>query len=280
VLRLPPPLPDDAPAGAANIRRNANAGRDRHARWQHARDACWTALDPYVGSGARVAIVGAGNGDDLPLAQLSERAGSLDLYDLDLHALRQAHRRVPRTRRRRVRIRMLDVTAGAADSIARAAREQTDPSTPFPAPRPIDGDPYDLVIGDLFYSQLLAPALGDLRLPSHKVGETLRRHGQLLTNAVVARLRASAPGGTVVHLHDPLAWWANHPQPFPIEDALDRAANLPDDAQSVLANGRQPLGCDPRAALAPATIRATAWWRWRFTPAVDYLVCATIADAD
>ena len=41
-----------------------------------ARDAAWALLDAVVGGGARVAVVGAGNGDDLPLGAAGAPRGA------------------------------------------------------------------------------------------------------------------------------------------------------------------------------------------------------------
>src|SRR5689334_7106586 len=86
----------------ANRRRNRRAPADRSARWRHARDELWRLLHPLVDEGARVAVVGAGNGDDVPLARLAARAGEVHLVDLDGDAVRAAVARQPR----RVRARL------------------------------------------------------------------------------------------------------------------------------------------------------------------------------
>lgn len=273
-LGLPAPLPSDAPASVANIRRNARAELDRGARWAGMRDACQAFLADYVGHGDRVAIVGAGNGDDLPLRWLAARAGRIDLFDLDVDALRTARQRLAWRLGRRVRVCALDITDGAADSVVRAARDGKTTVFLSPTTEPLSDAPYDLVVGDLLYSQLLSPALGDIDLDDRTSVEVLSRHGQRLTDAAVARMHASAPRGVVVHLHDPLAWWPGHEHAFTIEEALDRAAHDPDPAY-VLAGAVGPIGCDPRAALASERILRTAWWRWPFAPEVVYLVCAT-----
>src|SRR5215216_7742519 len=79
-----------APARWANVRRNALAEPDRHGRWSAVRDAAWRLLEPLATDGARIAIVGAGNGDDLPLARLARRADRLALIDVDPDACRGA----------------------------------------------------------------------------------------------------------------------------------------------------------------------------------------------
>jgi hypothetical protein len=84
-----------APATRANTARNARAERDRHARWALAREALWRFLDVHLPDGVRVAILGAGNCDDLPLERIAARAGEVTLIDLDARAIRAARRRQP-----------------------------------------------------------------------------------------------------------------------------------------------------------------------------------------
>jgi hypothetical protein len=304
-----------APSRVANASRNAQAGFDRHRRWAPARDALWKFLAPHLEETTRVAIVGAGNGDDLPLRRITRRAGAVTLIDLDPSAPRGARRRLGRAERRKVVVIGHDVTDGEADAVilstldelsgsdadaaVQATRDEEQgasravglphppcksggegrpPSTP---PRdPLPGAPYDLVIGDLFYSQLLYPALLDLGVdPVHR-DNVLAAHAPSLTHAVVARLHASAP--RVVHLHDPLAWWDGHEQPVSLDEILTcAAADGPDAALALATRGNGPRESDPRSALRDLglTPTATALWRWPFAPGVDYLVCATLASA-
>jgi hypothetical protein len=278
-----PPVPD-APVRAANSARNAQATGTRFARWRPARAATWAVLDPVVARGARVAVVGAGNGHDLPLGRLARRSGALDLLDVDP---RVVHRTARATRHRHVRPVVEDVTACAADAIVRAAAAGAaaepgplDPATLLePVRGPVGTGGYDVVIADLVLTQLLYPALRDAGLPGRAVKDALGRYGQALTDAVVARLVASAPGGTVVVLHDLLGWWARHEQPFALDDVLELAATAPDAALALAATGTTPMGCDPRLALERAGVRPgpPRFWRWPFAPGADYLVCATVA---
>jgi hypothetical protein len=271
-----------APCRVANAARNAQAGFERRRRWAPARDALWAFLAPHLGDGARVAIVGAGNGDDLPLRRIARRAGAVALIDIDPQAARGARRGLGRTERRKVEAIGHDVTAGTADAIvlaaseaemtARSGAEQAGPATPLP------GAPYDLVVGDLFYSQLLYPALVDLRVDPERRDAVLDRHAPSLTAAIVGRLHASAP--VVVHVHDPLAWWDGHEQPVGIAEILELAGRQgPDAALELAARGEGPHESDPRAALPHLGLvpTATALWRWPFAPGVDYLACATLA---
>ena len=266
------------PSATANSARNAGAEVGRHRRWKPARDALWGFLDPHLRDGARVAILGAGNADDLPLRRIAGRAGSVTLIDLDGVAARSARRRLPWSRRRQVEVIAHDATGGAADRIVLAAAAAA-PAEEATAPEgPLPGAPYDLAIGDLLYSQLLYPALVDLEVPEERRSEVLRRHAPSLTRALVARLHASAP--TVVHVDDPLAWWDGREQPVAIADILSLAeAGDIDGALSLAARGFGPTESDPRATLRSLDIplRATALWRWPFVEGVDYLACATLA---
>src|SRR5580704_1562904 len=72
-----------APSRVANASRNGQAERGRRRHWAPARDALWDFLAPHLDGGARVAIVGAGNGDDLPLRRIARRAGEVTLIDID-----------------------------------------------------------------------------------------------------------------------------------------------------------------------------------------------------
>ena len=59
-----------------------------------------------------------------------------------------------------------DITHGVADRIAIAAAHAQVPPAATITEAPLRGAPYDLVIGDLLYSQLLYPALVDLDVPA------------------------------------------------------------------------------------------------------------------
>jgi hypothetical protein len=276
-----------APCRVANASRNAGAGFGRRRRWATARDALWDFVGPWIEEGSRVAIVGPGNGDDLPLRRIARRAASVSLIDLDPIAPRGARRRLGRAERAKVDVIGHDVTEGAADAVVLAAladdpaSEAVDEShlaaEPDGEDRPLPGAPYDLVIGDLFYSQLLYPALVDLEIDPDRRAQTLVRHAPSLTRAVVARLHSSAP--RVVHVHDPIAWWDGHSQPVTLDEVLAVAAlEGPEVALALAARGVGPRESDPREALTDLglTPAATTLWRWPFAPGVDYLAAATL----
>jgi hypothetical protein len=278
------------PTRVANSARNARAEVGRHRRWAPARDAFWAFLEPHLAEGARVAVLGAGNADTLPLRRIAARAGAVTLIDIDPRASREARRRVPWRARRRVEAVEHDVTEGAADRIVTAALYDEDPGEVRIPESPLPGAPYDLAIGDLLYSQLLYPALLDLEVEEERRADFLRRYAPVLARATVARLHASAP--LIVHVHDPLAWWDGHEQPVDLDRILNLAeagdgdaaraeveAGGIDAALAEVARGLGPVESDPRAALRDLGIEPgpTALWRWPFTEGVDYLACATLA---
>lgn len=268
-----------APATTANLARNALRDADRADRWIGARDAAWAVLDRRVAPGAHVAVVGAGHSDDLPLGRLLDRAARVDLYDLDAPAMSRAVRRQPAARRRCAHVCRCDVTGGAADAVARAICRGGAPGRVTVPGWPLGNGGYDVVIGDLFYSQLLYPALVDAGVTPAAVDQALTDHGATLTDGVVARLHASvAPGGCVVHLHDLVGWWPGHGQPVSLEDIL--AAPDTQQALALAARCRQPTGADPRlsACRLGAPVTNTALWEWPFGEDARYLVCAAVSE--
>lgn len=268
------------PATMANLARNgAGVGGDRWLRWSTAREGAWRLLDRHVSWGTRVAVIGAGNGDDLPLTRLAARASRLDLFDLDLAALRRARRLIPAELRPHVRLHRCDVTAGAADRITRAVRLGRPLHAGNAPGGPLGAGGYDVVIGDLFYSQLLYPALLDAGVSRAARRRVLEVGGPALTDAVVARMHASAaPGARMIHLHDIVGWWEGHLQPVSLAQILSQ-----DDleaASTLIARCRQPLGVDPRqsAHRLGARVMDTALWEWPFAAGASYLVRATVTD--
>ncbi len=267
------------PATLANARRNASARIDRRDSWRPARDACWALIDPLLAPGASVAIVGAGNADDLPLTRIAARAGRVDLLDVDPAACRASIRREPRSLRSRLRALEVDASGGHADRICAAVVAGRAAAIPVQDWNPLGDSPYDLVIGDLLYSQLLYPALRDADVTDERVAAALATYAAPLTGLVVSRLHASARSGLALHLHDPVAWWPGREQPFALDDVLRAAGRSAEEALAVVATGSGPAGSDPRDALAAlgVPILRTAFWRWPFARNTDYLVCATIA---
>lgn len=122
----------------------------------------------------------------------------MTLIDIDHRAPRRARRRLPPALRRTVGVVGHDVTGGAADAVLRAAACGQIPDPVLVPEAPLPGAPYNLVIGDLLYSQLLYPAMLDLGVPDPRRRSVLDRYGPALVRGVVARLHASAPYGVPV----------------------------------------------------------------------------------
>ena len=213
----------------------------------------------------RVAVVGAGNGDDVPLARLAARAGDAGPdrpRRRGAGARRGADRREGARGRggRHRRSRRRDHRRGARGS--RARRADAAGHGPLGA--------YDVVVADLVLTQLLYPALKSAgTLSGREIDEVLLREGQPLTDAVVARLHASAP--VVVILHDLLGWWKGHQQPFALDTLLRRPAA---EARKLARAGSTPYGCDPWVATRNVGARVVdeRHWRWPFAAGADYLV--------
>lgn len=283
--RLRPGAPDRPwelrthPATTANSRRNAAARPDRRSLWTPAQDACWELLDPLIAPGSSVGIVGAGNCDDLPLTRIAERAGRVDLLDLDPAACHGAIAHEQRTVRPKLQALEVDASGGHADRISAAIAAGRVTQLPAPDWSPIGDGPYDVVIGDLFYSQLLYPGLRDAGVPDERITLALANYGPALTGLVVSRMHASAPDGVVVHIHDPVGWWGGHAQPFTLDHVLAVASRSADDALNLLQTASGPEGTNPRLALAALgiPILRTSFWRWPFGHGTDYLACATVA---
>jgi hypothetical protein len=266
------------PAARANAQRNARGTDARHERWSSARDALWALLDRYVEDGARVAVVGAGNGHDVPLRRLAGRAARIDLIDVDARAARGARGRLPAPLQGRVDVVREDVTGGVADELVRIAAAGGLPDAREAPATPLGAGGYDVVVGDLLYSQLLYPALRDTTLPRERVGVVLARIDRPLVASVVRRLHLSAPRGVVVHVHDPLGWWLDHRQPVTLEEILTAAQVDVEAAHELVARGHGPTACDPLAIAREAGLEPveTMFWRWPFQDGVDYLARATV----
>ncbi len=262
---------------AANARRNARATADRPARWRRTRAELWTVLDPIVPAGARVAIAGAGNADDVPLTRLASRASEVHLVDLDVMAPRRAIARERRSLRSRITAIEEDVTAGAAQRVASAVVADGVVRGGNVPREPIGTGGYDIVVGDLLYTQLLFPALLDADVDPARRTPALRLHGQRLTDGVVARLHASTAGGHVVHVNDVAGWWPGHPQPLTPEQML---AAEPGPAALLHRLGR-PAGCDVAGAVRATgdAVASQRWWTWPFDDDTTYLVHAIVARA-
>jgi hypothetical protein len=267
---------EDAIARGANASNNAMFLDKRLERLESVRDALWTLVDPLVGDGARVALVGGGSCDDVPLARLLERAAHVDLIDFDTSSTERALARIADEDRERITVIEHDVTGGSADQVLRAVRD--DEPLPDSLPLPYDAlgsGGYDLVIGDMLYTQLLHAGLIALQVFGDRQHELMRRYDPPLVHALVLRIQASlAPGGHAVHVHDVACWSTGHDQPMELEEALE-------DPFWTWTKLRRHDDCDPHLVLGRigADVIESTWWGWPFEPNKRFLVRATVARA-
>ena len=269
-------MSDDPIALDANATNNAMHQDRRLERWTGVRDALWSVVDPLVPAGASVAIVGGGSCDDLPLVRLLDRAARVDLVDFDPSSTSRAVGRVADEARARLTVLEQDVTGGCADHVLRAVRD--DQPLPEALPLPYDalgsGD-YDLVIGDMLYTQLLHAGLIALEVFGERQHELMRRYDPPLVTALVHRIQASlAPGGHAVHVHDVACFSSSFEQPLTLDEALE----------DPFWNWTKLLrhdNCDPHLTLGTigADVRESTWWGWPFEPGKQFLVRATTARA-
>lgn len=169
----------------------------------------------------------------------------------------------------------------AADEIVAAAASGAALDLPPATPVPLPGGPYDLIIGDLLYTQLIYPGLVDAGVAPDRIGTILHAHGQPLVNRLVADLHHTlAACGTAVHLHDPIGWLPDRHQTARCpQSSPPQASRAP---ETLVRRGRlvrsgdvhHAVSQDPRFGIAGEAV-----WRWPFTLEVDYLVWATAVQA-
>lgn len=271
-----PELASDAIALDANSRNNAMQQALRLERWAGVRDSLWRLIDPLLADGGRVALVGAGSCDDVPLLRILERAGGVDLLDFDPSSTARGLARAPASERARVSIVQEDVTGGCADIVLRAVRDDAPLPDALPLPYgPLGEGGYDLVVGDMLYTQLLHAGLISLGVVGDRQHELMRRYDPHLTNALVQRIQASlAPGGHAIHVHDLACWSEGHSQPLEIEAVLE-------DPFCTWQRLQRHDNCDPHLALGKLRVGIvdSTWWEWPFEPNKRFLVRATVTRA-
>lgn len=266
----------DGIALEANRSNNAMHQQLRLDRWSGVRDRLWELLEPLIDDGARVALIGAGSCDDVPLRRIVGRAGVVDLVDIDGQAMERARTRVDPALRPQVVAVELDVTGGCAEQVLRAVRDEAPLPDSLPLPRgPIARGGYDLVVGDMLYTQLLHAGLIALGIEQERQRSIMRRYDPPVVRALVERIESSlAPGGHAVHVHDVACWSNTHPQPVALPEALA-------DPELAWERLRRHDGCDPHLALQSGAgrILGHAWWEWPFEPNKQFLVRATVTRA-
>jgi hypothetical protein len=260
----------------ANARNNAVFQDLRMERWRDVRDSLWQLVDPLLSEGANVALIGAGSCDDVPLARITERAARVDLVDFDPSSTVRALARIPATLRDRLTVIEEDVTGGSADLVLQAVRDDTALPDALPLPyHALGSGEYDLVVGDMLYTQLLHAGLIALEVFGDHQLELMHRYDPALTTALVQRIEASlAPGGHAIHVHDVACWAEGHEQPLTLDEVLE-------DPFWNWTKLRRHDDCDPHLVLGRirAHVLDSAWWAWPFEPRKQFLVRATVTRA-
>lgn len=264
---------DDAIALDANARNNAMHQELRLDRWAGVREALWKVVDPLLVGGARVALVGGGSCDDVPIARIVDRVAHVDLIDFDSSSTSRAIDRVRVDQRDRVTVIEHDVTGGCADLVLRAVRDDAPLPDALPIPYGALGTGnYDLVVGDMLYTQLLHAGLLALDVHGPRQHELMARYDPPLVNGLVQRIQASlAPHGHAVHVHDVACWASGHDQPLTLDEVLE-------DPFWTWSKLRRHDACDPHLVLGTlgADVVDSHWWGWPFEPNKRFLVRATV----
>ena len=257
----------------ANARNNAAQQALRLNGWQSTRDALWQVLEPLLQAGASVALVGGGSCDDVPLARIAARAGVVDLIDFDASATARAIDRLAIDARRSITAVACDVTGGCADIVLTAVRDATALPQSLPHPYgPVGRGEYDLVVGDMLYTQLLHAGLIALDIVGDRQHELMARYDPPLVAALVQRIQSSVRlGGHAVHVHDVACWSSGHDQPLTIDRMLA-------DPERGFTRLRRHDRCDPHLVLAQLRVPITSsrWWRWPFEPNKQFVVRASV----
>jgi hypothetical protein len=256
------------------------------ARWdsfsEHRVRVTALALEP---PGQTLAVLGAGNCNDLELAALAARFREIHLVDLDEEAVHRARDRQPEQVRARLVIHAPVDLSGAFERLAafrsKPATLAEQASLPGAAVQRILQavlGPFDVVLSACMLSQLMHSCYIALGL----------RHPQLhrmATSLAVAHLRSlaamTAPGGTALLVTDTISsetyaleeLWGDRP-PLQLLEEIDRADRvLTGTGPSFL---RKILRDDPEVGPLVTAPRLVEPWLWRFTDEMTFLVYALV----
>lgn len=199
----------------------------------------------------KVAILGAGNCNDLDLVQLASECGEIHLFDLDREAMEDALLRQGVAENPNIHLRDDMDLSGLTDSAPGTERK--------PAPD------FDLVVSTCVVSQLLETVSRVLPPGSHRDRIMLQvrdAHVRLMNGLM-------APGGTGIVVTD-LAEADSAPgSPAPLEPA---------SAIELAKNGQYFLGLNPKgiqqALGAVRNLKQSEPWTWQLDPVRRFLVHA------
>ncbi|HSZ80737.1 MAG TPA: hypothetical protein VLA14_00565 [Polyangia bacterium] len=282
------PTPESFGASTATTRALADIHVDNNAQSAGAWDLYadhrqkLTELVAAHGPRRRVAILGAGNCNDLDLAALAKSFEEVHLADLDPAALVRALRRQTTRTRRRLFTHAGHDLSGLVTRLPRWRRRAPDLETlaraaPAAAAQVVAQlpGPFDVVVSDCFLSQIAWTcfrALGE--------GPLLEA---VLDVAVAAHLRTlvalTRPGGRCLLVTDvvssesqPLERLLPHADPGAVLRDLDRRSELFSGTSPSLAHVM--LTADPDLAREVEDVSVISPWLWDVSPRRKVLVCA------
>ena len=267
---------------------------DYHRKNNRATDARWEGFAEHrvrltdlalAAPGQTLAVLGAGNCNDLDLPALAARFREIHLVDLDEEALRRARERQPEAVAAKLVLHAPVDLSGAFDKLAafkdRPATAAEQARLPAESTRKVLAalpGPFDVVLSACMLSQLMHSCYVALGL----------QHPQLHLMAAalaVSHLRSLAamiaPGGTGLLVTDTISsetyaleeLWGDQP-PLALLEEVDRANRvLTGTAPSFL---RKILREDPEVAPLVSPGRLIEPWLWRFTDEITFLVYALV----
>jgi hypothetical protein len=275
-MALPPKLVD-------YHRKNNQATQ---ARWdsfsEHRVRVTALALEP---PGQTLAVLGAGNCNDLDLEALAARFREIHLIDLDEEAVRKARERQPDEVKARLVVHAPVDLSGAFDRLAAVKAKPATPAEQARLPaaavqkilEAVPG-PFDVVLSACMLSQLMHSCYVALGL----------QHPQLhvMANALgLAHLRSlaalTAPGGTALLVTDTISsetyaleeLWGDKP-PLQLLEEIDKTDRvLTGTGPSYL---KRILREDPEVGPLVTPPRLVEPWLWRFTEEMTFMVYALV----
>lgn len=231
-----------------------------------------------------LAVLGAGNCNDIDLATLAPLYREIHLVDLDEDALAAVHARQPANVAEKLRLRAPVDLSGAFARLAAFARKPATnaelallPRTSLEQVRVALPETFDVVLSTCFLSQLMQSAFAALgeKHPQLRLIASALALAHLRTVVALARSGGSAHivTDTVSDETYPLVeLWGQQP-PAALLDHLEKTDNVfsgtgPSFVRRILATDREVA---QHLAGAP---RLTEPWLWRFGAARTYLVYA------
>jgi len=203
-----------------------DASRPFYNRWTRHRELVRELVDRAAAGTrrGRCLVLGAGNGNDIPLGHLADTFTELTLFDLDETALAAGAGRLTAPQKAGVRLLAGDLAglaaSGAAETIVHLARHSRWPDLARYLltlrrkagllPPPELGRGYDLVVSVCVATQLFVPFIGAVAAHS-PIRDRIHAAAADVTRALSNRLgeimhRSVAPAGAVAFATDILEW--------------------------------------------------------------------------